>query len=298
MHICSEMCDGREKVMRFIDRLEKRFGRFAVQNISLYLLICYAFGYAIGMVNSDFLRYLWLDPTKVLQGQVWRVFTWILVPPERFDLLTLIMLYFYYSIGTTLERTWGTFRYNLFLFTGMLFTVIGSFLAMAYLMLTLGADLDTIGAVFELYSIGAAFNTFYVNMSIFLAFAMTFPESSVLLFFIIPIKMKVMGIVYGALLAYQFFASGAVGRIIIVASLLNVLIFFLLSHNMTHLRPKQIKRRMEYKRDTQPHGITRHKCAICGRTELDGDLSFRFCSKCNGNYEYCQDHLFTHEHVR
>ncbi len=281
-----------------MDRLERHFGRFAIQNISLYLLICYAFGYAIGMVNSEFLQYLWLNPAKILQGQVWRIFTWILVPPERFDLLTLIMLYFYYSIGTTLERTWGTFRYNLFLFCGMFFTVLGSFGVLAYFYVAYPEEIALVGAPLLLDQIGIYFSTYYVNMSIFLAFAMTFPESSVLLFFILPIKMKVMGVVYGALLAYQFFASGIVMKIIIGASLLNVLLFFLLSHNMTHLRPKQIKRRMEYRRESKPQGITRHKCAICGRTELDGDLSFRFCSKCNGNYEYCQDHLFTHEHVK
>lgn len=269
--------------MNFMDKLEKTFGRFAIQNISLVLLICYGFGYAIEMVNPEFLYFLTLEPYMILHGQIWRLFTWVIVPPAGFDFFTLIMLYFYFSIGTTLERTWGTFRYNLFLFSGMFFTVIGSFITLA---------LGYLGC-------GPYFSTYYVNLSIFLAFAMTFPESSVLLFFIIPIRMKILGVIYALLVGYQFVISNAVGKIAIGASLLNVIVFFFLTKNLTHLRPKQIKRRMDYKRQTSNvTPITRHKCAICGRTERDGDLTFRFCSKCNGNYEYCQNHLYTHEHVK
>ena len=93
--------------------------------------------------------------------------------------------------------------------------------------------------------------------------------------------------------------SGAAGRIIIGASLLNVIIFFLATRNMARISPRQMRRRQVFRQEVKKEmGTTRHKCAICGRTEQDGNLEFRFCSKCEGNYEYCQDHLFTHEHVK
>ena len=81
---------------------------------------------------------------------------------------------------------------------------------------------------------------------------------------------------------------------------LNFLIFFFSTRNYRSVSPKEVHRKRTYHRQVQqPKGVTRHKCAICGRTELDDpNLEFRFCSKCNGNYEYCQDHLFTHEHVK
>jgi hypothetical protein len=141
-------------------------------------------------------------------------------------------------------------------------------------------------------------------MSIFLAYAMTFPNDRVYLLFMIPVKVKWLGVVYGLILVLDlvnFYRTGMIywfGVAAIAASLINFLIFCLKSRSMMRFRPKQVKRKMEYKRDIKVNTkITKHKCAICGRTEDDHpDLEFRFCSKCNGNYEYCRDHLFTHEH--
>ena len=118
---------------------ERRFGKYAVKNISLVLIMCYAAGYLINLVNPSFLFYLTLNPYAILRGQIWRLVTWIIVPPDTSNLfLVLLMLYFYYSIGTSLERTWGTYRYNVYLLSGMLFTIVGSFLMMAYVYLKVG----------------------------------------------------------------------------------------------------------------------------------------------------------------
>lgn len=289
--------------MKFLDKLERKFGRYAIQNISLMLIICYAFGYAIQFVNADFLNYLTLNPYLILRGQIWRLITWILIPPSDFGIFTILTLYFYYWIGTTLERTWGTFRYNVYLLSGMLFTILGAFVLLAYSYAVFAPQIAMIGSrAFFTDGIGyffRAFSTYYVNLSIFLAFALTFPDMQVLLFFIIPIRIKWLGILDAIMTVYTFFASGIAYKIIIGASLLNVVVFFFATRDRVRMSPKQIRRRQVYRQEVKKGtGITRHKCAICGRTEKDGDLEFRFCSKCDGNYEYCQDHLFTHEHVR
>ncbi len=290
--------------MKFLNKLERKIGKYAIQNISLMLIICYGFGYAIQFVNASFLDYLTLNPYLVIRGQIWRLVTWILVPPSGFGFFTIISLYFYYWLGTTLERTWGAFRYNLFLFSGMIFTILGSFVLLAYCFVTFAPQIASVGAEsFFVHNIGYffySFSTYYVNLSIFLAFAMTFPDMQVLLFFIVPIKIKWLGILDAVMTIYAFFASGIVGRIIIGASLLNVLVFFFATRDLFRMSPKQIRRRQTFRQEVKRSTtITRHKCAICGRTEADGEhLEFRFCSKCDGNYEYCQDHLFTHEHVK
>ena len=118
--------------------------------------------------------------------------------------------------------------------------------------------------------------------------------------FIIPIKVKWLGIVYGAMLVFECLTGGMVTWFVIGSSLLNFVVFFLTSRNHIHMSPKQMKRRHDFKKQTHaPSGITKHKCAICGRTEKDDPtLEFRFCSKCYGNYEYCQHHLYTHEHIK
>jgi hypothetical protein len=149
-------------------------------------------------------------------------------------------------------------------------------------------------------AISTVFSTYYVNMSIFLGFAATFPDAQVLLMFIIPIKVKWLGIIYGVMLVYDFLVSSVYQKFAIAASLMNFVIFFLSSRNTIHMNPKQIHRRQEFKRDIRKStGITKHKCAICGRTEQDSpNMQFRFCSKCDGNYEYCEEHLYTHTHVK
>lgn len=282
-----------------MNKFEKKFGKYAIQNISLILILCYVVGYVISLINGNFLSYLTLNPYEILfHGQIWRLVTWIIIPPGTLDPFTIIMLLFYYNIGTTLERTWGTYRYNVYLLMGMLFTVLGSFACMGinFLSGASGAEvafLSAIGANF--------FSTYYINMSIFLAFAATFPNVQVLLMFVIPIKVKWMGIVYIVLMTWEFLVTGNMyARMAIGASLLNVAIFFFTSKNRMHLSPKQIKRRSEFKQQVkQSAKKTGHRCAVCGRTEEDDPtLEFRYCSKCEGNYEYCQYHLFTHEHVR
>ena len=283
---------------------ERKFGKYEVKNLSFVLILFYAVGYLLQMINPMMLVYLMLDPYEILHGQVWRLVTWIMIPPPSGNIFfTLIMLYFYCSIGTTLERTWGTYRYNVYLFQGMLFTILGSFLLLGYHYLFHGDSIEALGAFNYFYKLNGtwlAFSTYYINMSIFLAFAATFPDVQVLLMFIIPIKVKWLGIIYGVMLAFEFLQYNVDGKFAIAASLLNFVVFFLTSRNMMHLNPKQIHRRQEFKRDVRRNtGITKHKCAICGRTEVDSpNLQFRFCSKCDGNYEYCEEHLYTHTHVK
>lgn len=288
-------------------KFERKFGKYALHNLSLYLIICYAFGFLINWVNPDFLSNLMLDPYLILHGQVWRIFTWILIPPSSSNIFfTLIMLYFYYSIGTTLERTWGTFYYNVYLFSGMLFTVIGSFLYMIYLYFsTTGEWHQSMNVLAQPSGAGSftaffgLFSTYYINMSIFLGFAATYPDMEVMLMFILPIKVKWMGIIYGAMLVYDIYQGGIPYAFVIGASLLNFGIFFLSTRRKFHRGPKQLYRQHVYKKEVKRASpVSRHKCAICGRTDQEyPDLEFRFCSKCEGHYEYCQDHLFTHQHI-
>lgn len=291
----------------FSGKIERKFGKYAIPNISAYLIACYAAGYLIELIYPAFLGYLTLDPYQIFfHGQVWRLVSWILIPPSSSNLFfTLVMLVFYYSIGTQLERTWGTYRYNLYLFCGMLFTILGSLVLFACCLLN-GAQAHEVGTnMVYLLRNGSviyfgSFSTYYINMSIFLAYAATFPELQVLLMFIIPIKVKWLGIIYGVMLVYECIMGGAVTWVVIGSSLLNFLVFFLTSRNHIHMSPRQVKRRHDFKKQTRTtQGVTKHKCAICGRTEEDDPtLEFRFCSKCYGNYEYCQYHLYTHAHVK
>ena len=298
-----------------MSNFEKKFGKYAIKNLSLILIMCYACGYLMKWINPGFFTYLYLNPYEIIHHfQIWRLLTWLIVPPDSFDFWTLLMLYFYYSIGTSLERTWGTYRYNVYIFSGILFTAVGAFILYGVSSLLGAQSLGLWMTVDGYITYPTMFSTYYVNMSIFLAYAATFPDYEVLLFFILPIKVKFLGIIYGAMLVYQFIVGYGTSsalfyynlgiRFVITASLLNFVVFFFTSRKKVRRGPIKIIRQQAVKQQPRHEtkkssGITRHKCAVCGRTdETNPELEFRFCSKCNGNYEYCQDHLFTHTHVQ
>lgn len=282
--------------MNFLNKMERKFGRFAISNLTMYIIGTYIIGYLLTFFAGNLIEYLVLNPYLILHGQVWRLVTWLLVPPGGFDIFTIIMLFFYYSIGNTLERSWGTFRYNFYIFGGIIATILGAFILYGISAIVYGPLLAPVYTT----AYSTAFSTYYISLSIFLGFALTYPDMQVLLMFIIPIKMKYLALLDIVFLLYDMIRGDWGGRVVIISSLLNVLIFFLSTRNYRSVSPREIHRKQVYRRQVrQPSGITKHKCAICGRTELDGeDLEFRFCSKCDGNYEYCQDHLFTHQHKK
>lgn len=281
--------------MNWLDKLERKLGRYAIPNLTVYLLAGYVVGFAIMNFMPGLLNWITLEPGLILRGQVWRLISWALIPPSTSLISLLFLVLLYYSLGSALERTWGTFRYNVYIFSGILFTVVAAFLLYGALYLIYGVE-------FSLSSVGLI-STNYITMSIFLAFAAIYPDMEVLLYFILPIKMKWMALVYAAMAVYYFIQGGLATRVAIAASLLNFVIFFLSSRNTRRFGPREQARKAKFRKQSRPHmtyaGGARHRCAVCGRTELDDpNLEFRFCSKCRGNYEYCQDHLFTHEHVK
>ncbi len=281
--------------LNWLNKLEKKIGRFAIPNLTVYLLAGYVIGFAVMYLMPGLIGWLTLEPAYIVRGQVWRIISWVLIPPTTQPISLLFLVLLYYSLGTALERTWGTFRYNVYIFSGIIFTVI-AVLAL-YGVLYLVYDTEVMLSMISLVS------TNYITMSIFLAFAAIYPDMEVYLYFILPIKMKWMAIVYAAMALYYFVTGGLVSRVAIGASLLNFVIFFFSNRNMRKFSPKERARKAKFKKQSAPHmhyaGGAKHRCAVCGRTELDDPcLEFRFCSKCNGNYEYCQDHLFTHEHVK
>lgn len=283
--------------MNFLNKMERKYGRYAIHNLTKYMIGCYAIGYILvylgQMFGGNFFQYLLLSPYHIMHGQIWRIVSWILIPPSSSNIIfVLIMLSFYYYLGTALERTWGAFRYNVYILGGMLCTVIGAFI------------LYFISGQNEMFSLinGMSFSTYYINLSIFLAFAMNYPDMEVLFMMIIPIKIKYLALLDVAYLLYDLIRGGWGTRTVIIASLLNFIIYFLMTRNYRRISPQEIHRKQQFKKAVHPQmapGGTRHKCAVCGRTEKDGEhLEFRYCSKCNGNYEYCQDHLFTHQHIK
>lgn len=288
--------------MNFLNKLERKIGKYAISNLSKYLIFGYILGYVIELINPALIDFMTLNPYLILHGQVWRLVTWIIIPPESLDILTFIMLYFYYSVGTDLERTWGTFYYNVYIFMGMIFTIIGSFLVMLISYVQYPELLSTSSEMY--FSVMSYyFSTYYVNMSIFLGFAATFPEVRVLLMFIVPIKVKWLGIAYSVMLVLGMIQGNIFQRVVIASSLFNFVVFFLMTRSgIRRMAPREVKRRHDFNKEikkARPMTVAKHKCAVCGKNSEDNpDAEFRFCSKCNGNYEYCQDHLFTHTHVR
>lgn len=286
-----------------INKLERKFGKYAIPDLTLKILIIYAIGYVIYYFASGLYNYILLDPYQIIHGfQIWRVVTWLLAPPSMSLFSFLISaVFFYYPIGKSMENTWGDFKYNLYMLSGFLFTVIGAFIMYLYFVIT-GDGNSSLVMMNSAYS-SIYFTPYYITMSIFFAYAATYPDATVLLMFIIPLKMKWLGYIYGAFLLYEIYAGNLVTRVVIIVSILNFILYFfeLRKGGLNRYKPKDVKRRREFQQAVKmtPPGSPRHKCAVCGKTELDDpNLEFRYCSKCKGNLEYCQEHLFTHVHVQ
>lgn len=317
-----------------LDKLERKIGKYAIQGLMNYLIAGYIIGYICSIITPNILSYMTLEPYMIIYNfQFWRLVTWLLIPPSTIGIFTIIMLFFYWQLGRSLEQIWGTFRFNVYIIGGVLVTVIGAivtFLIMISLssfntswqLWGLGIAQDPVSGI--MYpSMGAYFSTYYINMSIFLAFALSIPDMQVLLYFIIPIKMKWLAILYAVLVGADFLGGNPVTKVAILCSLLNFLIFFFstkrfkgfsggqqrarrnqnwggFSSNMNRGTTRQTSSgRTNNPPPSKNVPISRHKCAVCGRTEITNPgLEFRFCSKCNGNYEFCSDHLFSHEHIQ
>lgn len=281
--------------MRLLSKLERKFGKYAIRGLTKYIIAAYIVGYILELIGSGtgngVIYALTLMPGQIMHGQVWRLFTWLLTPPSSLGIFTIIMLYVYYQLGTVLERVWGDFFYNLFIFFGLFCTVVG-----AFLIYYLGSPL-IINATG-----GTIFSTYYVSLSIFLGFAMTFPNQEMLFFFIIPLKIKYLAIVDVAYLVYQMIQVNFWEiRIQILCSLASVIVLAILRLTASQKRNSyRTASKPNHKKVISPGQVNkgyRHKCYICGQTDVDHpELDFRYCSKCTDNKEYCSNHLFTHEH--
>lgn len=284
--------------MDFLTKLERKYGKLAIPNLTVILIVGFVFGYIIEIVQPDALSLINLNPAKIMHGQIYRLITWVIMPPSGASLLVIITLMFYYSVGRTLENAWGDFRYTLYILSGILFTDIG--VVVTYLVMRLAGQAE-LAAFFAEYS---DTSTYYLCMSMFLAYAFMFPDMQVLLYFIIPIKVKWLGYLDIAYLILSVLSYGMMGyyagMVTVIMSVLNFILFYFLMKGKTRVTSAHKKRKRAYKKEVrQTQILTRHKCAICGQTEEDNpNLEFRYCSRCKGNYEYCSNHLFTHQHKK
>ncbi len=283
--------------MKWLDKLQRKFGRCAVYDLMKYITVIYGVGVLLQIVAPGFYeQYLCLNMQQVFRGQIWRLVTFMVYPPGGSLIMSLLIMLIYYQLGSALERCWGTFRFNLYMLSGIFFHIIA-----ALIVTILEGNCVLYGAS-------------YLNWTMLLAFITEFPNTQFYIMFIIPVKAKWIGIadaIYlGAIILFGLLSpliptiqfSNFTTGVVVLFCVLNYIIYFFSSPG-SHYTPRQMKRRADFARKVaaaapKAAAAGRHRCAVCGRTEADGDdLEFRFCSKCNGNFEYCQDHLYTHKHV-
>ena len=298
--------------MNLLAKWDRKYGKYAIKNIMIYLIIGYVISWFFINFNAEFyVKYLYPDMSLVFKGQVWRIISIIFMPPEFGNALFFaINMYFLYFIGQMLEKIWSSFVLNMFLVIGIGLHVI---VAIA------------IYLIFGVNVCDVMYGSYYITMALFVLVGMSVPDMSVLLLFIIPIKMKWLAVLTLSVLVGTIGFTIAINTGFIEASwnfiyglmnigiypslscmvsasisLITFFIMYFLMRGYGSVSRQQKKRKKEYEKTTKVHNVIRvHKCAICGRTDKDDDsLQFRYCSKCNGAYEYCQDHLWSHEHKK
>jgi membrane associated rhomboid family serine protease len=264
--------------VNWLDKLERKFRRWAIPGLMKYIVILNGLVYLLTYLDRTgvYVHTLTLIPQLVWAGEYWRLITYILIPPSASPLFIIFILYFYLLIGNTLEQEWGSFKFNLFYLFGMIGTTLAAFIT------------------------GGETTSVYLNLSLFLAFAQLFPNFELLLFFVIPVKIKYLGWLQWGFIALTVLTAAWPAKIAALASVVNFLIFFGRDlFSQAKLNKSSYQRRRQFHSEFRPDKAAFHKCTICGRTELDDPkLEFRYCAQCDGDHEYCMEHLHNHEHIK
>lgn len=259
-----------------LDKLEKRIGKFCIRNLMIYIIAMNAVVFLMAYLfpELNIVSRLALVPELVLKGEVWRLVTFLFIPMSSHPFWIIFTLYFYYMIGTSLEHEWGAFKFNVYYFIGVLGTIAGAFLG------------------------GRGTSTF-LNLSLIFAFAYLFPNYQIMIFFFFPVKIKYLALFYAAGLVFTFALMPIVGLITVLGSAVNFILFFwkdiyyrIRFNRKAYMNQKEFKEKI-------PKIHVMHRCTICGITDVeDRKMDFRYCVDCEGDYEYCMDHLYNHEHVK
>jgi membrane associated rhomboid family serine protease len=269
--------------MNWLRRLERRLAPLAIPNLTQFLIAGQVVLFFATWLKPELAELLVLRPKAVVEGEWWRLLTFVFVP--SFSLIFwLLEMYFLHLIGTALEGTWGALRYNVF--------VLISYLATIAVAVCLGGMMPMVFVMPNSWIYG----------SLFLAFAYLFPEFEILVLFVLPVKMKWLGLlgVIGNVLMFlggltTFPQGGWLVCAMILAGNLNLLIFFG-RDIVQHMRSGNRRMARRFEQASQAN-TARHVCIVCGATErTHPDREFRYCPKCAGTPAYCSEHLAGHEH--
>jgi len=257
--------------MDFIQKLERRFGQWAIPNLTLYLLLLQIAGTILLMNGQLKFNDMTLVGHFVKQGEWVRIFSFMMMPSSKPSIWLLIAFYVFYYMGSSLEREWGTFRYNLFILCGYLFTILAAFIVPT-------------GYITNAYFLG----------TVFLAFATIFPNIEFLLFFIIPVKVKWLGMV-SAILYVLTLVAGTPGSKASVLAAFAVYFLFFGKAFFNNFKTTQRRKKYEAKQITFSEKPM-HTCTVCKRTDkTDPALTFRYCSECGECF--CEEHMKEHSHI-
>lgn len=281
----------RRSVDSWLDRFCYQHPKLGIPNLMMYISIGNVAVMLLDMFsNYTFSSLISFVPAKIFSGQIWRLVTFIFVPTNANILWFLVSLSLYFFLGRTLEREWGSVKFTVYYGMGVLLNIV------------YGLLMGLLG-----FGFGPTANMYYVNMSLFFAFATLYPDMTFMIYFILPLKAKWLAWFDAALFAFSIFTSlmarDLVGALLPVVAVLNY-IFFFWSDIMAlfgHVKHKTSRQTVNFKQATrqaqQQKGYL-HKCAVCGKTDTDHpELEFRYCSKCNGYYCYCMDHITNHVHI-
>ncbi len=263
--------------MSWLDRLEKWIRPVVVPNIATYIIGAQFLIYAVSLTQPEIIEKIQLIPAKVFELELWRLITFPLTPPGAHPIFLFFAWYLFYIMASALESQWGVARFNLFLGVGYLATLGATFLT-AFV------------APYTPASVG------FLAGSVFLAFAYLFPNFTIYLFFILPVKVKWLALFTWLSYAFTFLVGGWTAKALVLASVSNYLLFFG-RDIVASMRSKKF--RMESQaREIQQENQPIHRCTVCGKTDKTHPGSdFRYCSRCAEPLCYCEEHIRNHEHV-
>jgi len=284
--------------MKLLNRLERKFGRWAVPNITVLIIVGQVMLYFMQrMGGQQGLQAdptsLWLLPGQIFSGEIWRLLTFVICPPVARTFFVIFYWILMYLFGTALEQMWGAFRYNCYLLVGYIAISLATMVVWL-----VGGDQAVVGTHMQClaFGFGLVDTSVFLYGTLFLAFARINPDFTINLYFVLPIRIKWLALIqwlaYGVVLLRGDWSV----KFMVVASLLNYLLFFGREHWRDY---KSGHRRRSYQAKVASASKSiQHQCRVCElNSENSPRMLFRYCSKCEGQCCYCPEHIQDHEHA-
>lgn len=173
--------------MNFSYKIKRFFRNIALENLMTYIAASMAIIFVGDLFTGGMLsQFLAFNKAAIMEGQVWRLITFLMLPQTGSPIWIVFSVYFYYFIGKETENEWGSHNLTMYFLLGAVLLIISGFVT-------------------------GYTDASYLYFSLFLVYAHLNPHHRFMMFMLIPIEAKWMAVIdavfmiLGFVQAFQYY---------------------------------------------------------------------------------------------